>query len=116
MKTTSHKIKELLITMAIDCTLPMDMNELDEHIFDPFILDVSRIERYAEQEALGHYLSEKPDTMTYDEVIEQLNSDDCTDEIVVWEPFENYFNGKVASYIEEYKNNVVSSLIRLLDV
>ena len=28
-------IKDILIKMAIDATLPSDMNELDEHIFDP---------------------------------------------------------------------------------
>jgi hypothetical protein len=30
----AKQIKEILIKMAIDATLPSDMNELDEHVFD----------------------------------------------------------------------------------
>lgn len=58
--------------------------------------------------ALGHFLSEFPDEWDYDRVLETLeaNDDDCRDNIVVWEPYEDWGVGVLCEAIDDMKHDL----------
>jgi hypothetical protein len=72
----SQKIKEILIEMAIECTLPSDMNELDTDVF-------ACIDEMLPDE------SEEWNGYTLDSIVEHLEDND------------NYFTKKNASEVLE---------------
>jgi hypothetical protein len=56
----------------------------------------------AETFALNQWLSDYPASMTYDEIISQLGSDNYFDhDIVVWEPIEDYSGEDIAEMIDD---------------
>jgi hypothetical protein len=56
----------------------------------------------AETFALNQWLSDYPADMTYNEIINQIESDDYLDhDIVVWEPIEDYSGEEIAEMIED---------------
>lgn len=65
----SEKIKKILIDMAIDCTLPSDMNELDETIFSFCDEDEDTWNGYSIEDIKSHC----EDDLTDDEAKEVLD-------------------------------------------
>jgi len=69
------------------------------------------IQTKAENIALANFLSNSPDSMSYDEVIEALLNDSDNDliekDIYIWSPFENFPASDVARYIEDLKDSVM---------
>ena len=68
-----------------------------------------QLDKLAENFALDHYLSEYPQDMEYDEIIERISSDNRDDEddetiIVIWEPFENHDPASVSEHINDLKD------------
>jgi hypothetical protein len=56
----------------------------------------------AEIFALNQWLSDYPADMTYNEIINQIESDDYLDhDIVIWEPIENYSGANIANIIND---------------
>jgi hypothetical protein len=51
-----------------------------------------------EQFALGQFLSEYPDGMSYHDVLDLIYEED--DSVVIWEPFEHYSPTRVVEHIE----------------
>jgi hypothetical protein len=52
--------------------------------------------------ALSIFLSDYPDDMSFDEIIDLMNSETWSaDGIIVWEPFENNTLDQVADFIED---------------
>ena len=114
MRTPQQQIKDLLIKMAIDGTLPLDMNELDASIFDPFVLDQAKINKFAEDQALGQYLSDDAG-LDYATIVEHLNNETISEtDVSIWEPFENYDEPRIAELITTYASNMVDSLKGIL--
>ena len=58
-------------------------------------MNQEKIERFA----LCHYLSEFPDKLEYEKVLDLIMDED--EEVSVWQPFEDYSPAKVVEYIEE---------------
>ena len=60
--------------------------------------------------ALNQFLSEFPEDMDYDEIIQRLIDDDLDEDgdpiITVWEPFESHPTEVVAEYIEDTYNSL----------
>ena len=58
--------------------------------------------------ALAHFLSEFPEGWDYDRVLETLeaNDDDCRDNIVVWEPYEDWGVGELCEMIDDMKRDL----------
>jgi hypothetical protein len=124
--TRSQQIKSILVQLAANDQLPSDMTTLDEHIFDvvfnplPEGTDLpddvlEKIEQSAEKQALDGFLTEYPDDMEYNEILERLSNDDLVDDfgdtlILVWEPFEREDPSKVSEYIENSKDSLVELL------
>lgn len=54
-----------------------------------------------ERVALSEYLSEYPADKSYDDVIQMLEDD--SDEVLIWEPFEDYGRDEVCDFIESHK-------------
>ena len=101
----SKLIKDLLIEMAIEGTLPSDMNEFDETTVDSLITKEA-IRKAAEKYGLGQILSTIPEGMEYNDIIEALEDESYQEKgIVVWQPFEDY-NG---SYILEQIENATTA-------
>ena len=69
------------------------------------------IQTKAENIALANFLSNSPDNMSYDEVIEALLNDSDNDlidkDIYIWSPFEHFPASDVARYIEDLKDSVM---------
>jgi hypothetical protein len=69
------------------------------------------IQTKAENIALANFLSNLPDSMSYDEVIGALLNDSDNDlidkDIYIWSPFENFPASDVARYIEDLKDSVM---------
>jgi hypothetical protein len=69
------------------------------------------IQTKAENIALANFLSNSPDSMSYDEVIGALLNDSDNDlidkDIYIWSPFENFPASDVARYIEDLKDSVM---------
>lgn len=68
------------------------------------------LEQRAELIALGNYLVDYPDDLSFDQIIDLLidgDSQDVYEKIVVWEPFERYTAVDLARYIEDLKSNVM---------
>lgn len=58
--------------------------------------------------ALNEWLSDYPDNLTYEEIIEILENPEntwCADEITVWEIVEHFTCDQVASFIENTKKH-----------
>jgi len=49
--------------------------------------------------AVNHYLSEFPEGKTFEEILELVEEGD--DEVIIWQPFENYHPKDVAQYIRD---------------
>lgn len=61
--------------------------------------------------ALGQYLSEVPEDMTYEQVLALLNGiEDLPDDLQIWEPFEFEDRLTVAEHIETTKENILELL------
>jgi hypothetical protein len=73
-----------------------------------------KIESYAEREALGQYLSEWDNALSFDEIIAMLESETQSDKITVWEPFEYTPGSAVADLLNDYVANTVDSVERFL--
>jgi hypothetical protein len=58
-------------------------------------MNQDKIERFA----LCHYLSEFPDKVEYEKVLDLIMDED--EEVAVWQPFEDYEPGWVVEHIEE---------------
>jgi hypothetical protein len=58
-------------------------------------MNQDKIERFA----LCYYLSEFPDKLEYEKVLDLIMDED--DEISVWQPFEDYESSWVVDHIEE---------------
>jgi len=77
------------------------------------------LEEKAQQYALGQYLSEVPEDITYEQVINILNNDlspsyteeDLPDDLQIWEPFEMEDPQTVAEYIENCKDSILELLM-----
>jgi hypothetical protein len=114
MTNKSKLIKDVLVKLASNDQLPADMNTLDEHIFDDVIkMDIKYLEHHAEQHALGQYLSEYPEDMEYEDIIERLVTNNLVNEeshIVIWEPFEEGDPARVAVHIENAKSATLTLL------
>lgn len=67
----------------------------------------------AQLTALGDYLSEWPETLTYDEVIQALIDGD--DVVSVWEPFEHHSREDVAEFIENLHSACMNNFKPLYD-
>lgn len=69
------------------------------------------IQTKAENIALANFLSNVPDNLSYDDIIEKLYDDNfdglIDSEIVIWEPFEHFPASDVARYIEDLKDSVM---------
>lgn len=54
---------------------------------------------------LNHFLSEFPEGWDFDRVLETLeeNDDDCRDNIVVWEPYEDWDRSQLCEAIEDMR-------------
>ena len=59
------------------------------------------------QWVLGQYLSAWPDAMRADSVIESL-ADETSDEIIVWEPYENWDEIELAQHISETCDSILN--------
>lgn len=120
----SQMIKSILVNLAAADELPQDMTTLDEHIFDVAFADTPtpterELEAKAEQHALGQFLSEYPENMDYDEIIERLSTGTLDDEdgntlILIWEPFENRDPSTVAEDIENCKETTFELIKEIL--
>lgn len=58
-------------------------------------MNQDKMERFA----LAQFLSEWPDDLTYKQVLENLYAED--EDVVVWQPFEDFPTYKVVEFIEE---------------
>ena len=69
------------------------------------------IQTKAENIALANFLSNSPDSMSYDEVIGALLNDSdnalIDKDIYIWSPFEHFPASDVARYIEDLKDSVM---------
>jgi hypothetical protein len=69
------------------------------------------IQTKAENIALANFLSNVPDNLSYDDIIEKLYDDNfdglIDSEIVIWSPFEHFPASDVARYIEDLKDSVM---------
>jgi hypothetical protein len=69
------------------------------------------IKTKAENIALANFLSNSPDSMSYDEVIDALLNDSdnalIDKDIYIWSPFEHFPASDVARYIEDLKDSVM---------
>lgn len=61
----------------------------------------------AERFALMHYLTEWPDDMEFDDVLETIGSDDpdIYNQVLVWEPFEYYMADSLCGLIEQLRDD-----------
>lgn len=101
----SKLIKDLLIEMAIEGTLPSDMNEFDETLIDNLITEKS-IRETAEKHGLKQILSDIPDNMEYNEIMEAIENGEADEKgIEIWEPFE----GNEGYYITEQIENATNA-------
>lgn len=63
----------------------------------------NQVEQFAELHALGMYLSDwEGDYIT---IIEQLNNETFSDDLIVWQPFEDCLGFELADLIEDTKND-----------
>lgn len=55
--------------------------------------------------ALDHFLTEYPEGWDFDRVLETLeeNDDDCRDNIVVWEPFEDWDRAQLCEFMDDMR-------------
>jgi hypothetical protein len=117
----SKRIKDVLVNLAINDNLPTDMTELDEHIFEEALkLNMTDIEAKAEKHALGQYLSEYPEDMEYNEILERIGSGNLEDKdgdiiIVLWEPFEDRDTSSVVEDINNTKDSTLDLLIEVFN-
>jgi hypothetical protein len=69
------------------------------------------IQTKAENIALANFLSNVPDNLSYDGIIEKLYEDSfdglIDSDIVIWAPFEHFPASDVARYIEDLKDSVM---------
>lgn len=54
---------------------------------------------------LNHFLSEYPEGWDFDRILETLeeNDDDCRDNIVVWEPYEDWDRSQLCEAIDDMR-------------
>lgn len=71
------------------------------------------IELFAENQALGLFLSDYPVNASYEDVIDLIHEE--SEDVTAWEPFEYNHCSSLVELIEEHKRNVVSSLINFLE-
>jgi hypothetical protein len=57
--------------------------------------------------AISEVLTDYPVEKTAEEIIEMIESDDM-DEIVVYEPYEDYYNASIVNLINEMADNFAS--------
>lgn len=74
-------------------------------------MDKATIETNAENIALANFLSNVPDGMTYEEILDCLDAHDIDEldekEIVIWAPFEYHSPKDVRRYIEDLHDSIV---------
>jgi hypothetical protein len=63
--------------------------------------------KVSERFALGQWLSDYPDDKTYDEVLEMIEEEH--DDIILWEPIENYPPESVLEIIDDTRNSFENS-------
>jgi len=61
------------------------------------------VEQFAELHALGMFLSEWDGD--YVAILQQLNNEIFTDDLIVWQPFEDCLGFELAELIEDTKND-----------
>jgi hypothetical protein len=63
--------------------------------------------KVSERFALGQWLSDYPDDKTYDEVLEMIEEEH--DDIILWEPIENYPPESVIEIIDDTRSSFENS-------
>ncbi len=63
--------------------------------------------KVSERFALGQWLSDYPDDKTYDEVLEMIEEEH--DDIILWEPIENYPPESVIEMIDDTRSSFENS-------
>jgi hypothetical protein len=71
------------------------------------LVDRMAIEREAENYALSTYLTEF-ELNSYDEIMEALYDDIVLDDVVIWQPFENFNLDDLAKFIEITRNDFLA--------
>ena len=66
-----------------------------------------KLHEFCMQKAISEVLTDYPVEKTAQEIIEMIESDDM-DEIVVYEPYEDYYNASIVNLINEMADNFVS--------
>jgi hypothetical protein len=57
-----------------------------------------------ESNAINYYLCDHPYKATFEEILKLVESE--SDDVVIWQPFENYSGEEVAELIQEMADNL----------
>ena len=66
-----------------------------------------KLHEFCMYKAISEVLTDYPVEKTAEEIIEMIESDDM-DEIVVYEPYEDYYNASIVNLINEMADNFAS--------
>jgi hypothetical protein len=110
------EIKAILVLLAVNDQIPSDMNELDEHVFDPIIDKLNdKITKLSKIEALNQFLSDYPSEMSYEDILEFIANDMADEhEIEIWEKFADTEPTKLVEYIENSYESILNTYLSVL--
>lgn len=57
-----------------------------------------------ELNALGHYTCEYPEDKTFEEILKLIEDD--SDDVIIWEPFEDYRGEEIAELISQMADSL----------
>lgn len=75
------------------------------------------VHEVAETFALNQWLSDYPTDMSYEQIIDSLDSDAYieSDDIAVWQPIEDYSGHKIAEIIEDTREAFIRNVTGILN-
>jgi hypothetical protein len=75
------------------------------------------VHEVAETFALNQWLSDYPTDMSYEQIIDSLDSDAYieSDDIAVWQPIEDYSGHKIAEIIEDTREAFIRHVTGILN-
>lgn len=77
-------------------------------------MTLAQMEELAWRSAIDHYLSEYPDHLDTDTIVELVADDN--ERVTVWEPFEHWDGDSVANAIEEMRGCLLSDYKRVAGI
>ena len=95
-------IKPRLIQMAIDCSLPSDLNELQDSHFEEEAKTYNNsdeVRRRARMDKLSYYTHEDDLGAALDALDRALPLDDADDIVTIWEPLEGKYTVSELLYL-----------------